>query len=150
MALGPPPLPLPPSPGPPSPPPGPGPLPPPGPLPAPPSPPTPVPPTPSVSGTLPFLVESEIVEETSTIAGTGSYVLNGPTAGYFAFSDEFADGDPIMYKATDGVNVEIANGTFNTGSISRGTIIISSNSNNPVNWTGATRQIIRPVSEIVF
>lgn len=96
---------------------------------------------------IPFVVESEIVEETSTITGTGNYVLNGPTAGYFAFVDAYVDGDDFKYRATDGPNVEIADGTYDASanSIVRGTIIASSNSDDVVNWSGGTRQIIRPV-----
>src|SRR5208282_373683 len=98
--------------------------------------------------TLPFLSESVLIEEISYIVGGGSYPLGGATAGHFPFSAAYADGAALDYFATDSTNVEFASGTYNAGpnTITRGTIIASSNGGAPVTWSGKTRPLIRPIA----
>ncbi len=89
------------------------------------------------------------IKETTTTTGTGSYLLSGVVAGFLPFSDRYASGTGLEYLVYEGSTWEIGFGTFTPGSpatISRDTIIASSNSGSPVNWGTGTRTIVATVS----
>jgi hypothetical protein len=93
----------------------------------------------------PLAVDIQIAE-TTYITGTGPYTLNGPIAGFFPFSAEYIDGQSgILYRVSDGANTEETSGTYTaaTNSLSRDTIIVSTNGGNPVNWSGRTRPLVQ-------
>lgn len=90
------------------------------------------------------LVPDRVLQTTVT-SGTGPYVLVPATAAFRNFSASYATSAKVPYCATDNQsNYEIGIGTLVIGSpdqITRGSIILSSNSNSAVSWTGTTKQI---------
>lgn len=98
--------------------------------------------------TVPSIADSAAVAEITYIVGTGPYILAGAIAGIeacFPFSAAHVDGDTVHYHVTDGANVEFVIGIYSaaTNSLSRDTVIASSNGGNKVVWTGRTRPIVR-------
>ena len=75
------------------------------------------------------------VKETTT--GTGAYSLDGPATGFRSFVAGTSNGAVVTYICEDGINWEIGEGTVTAGSpdtLSRTTILDSSNSGATVNW----------------
>lgn len=81
------------------------------------------------------LVLKDRVKETTVTTGTGAVVLGGASTGYQSFS-VIGDGNTTYYTITDGTSWEVGVGTYtaSTLSLSRDTILESSNSGNAVNW----------------
>ncbi len=93
--------------------------------------------------------DASTIEEFSNVVGNpAAYTLEGATTGYFRFADAaYADGATITYRATDGVTREDVTGVFDRGAntLSRATILDSTNGGAPVVWGGRTRALIRPL-----
>jgi hypothetical protein len=90
------------------------------------------------------------VEEVSTTAGTGPYALGGPTPNSFAFRAKIANGALVTYQATDGARSEYGKGTFGyPATLSRDTIISSSNADTAVSWPTSGQRIISLVIDEV-
>jgi len=82
--------------------------------------------------------------ETSTTQGLGSYSLLGAVTNMQTLVAGCGDGAEVYYLAADDADWEIGTG-FVTGTpdtLSRGSILSSSNLNNAVNWGAGTRNII--------
>ena len=83
------------------------------------------------------LVISDRVKETTTTEGTGSIVLGGATFGGFqTFSDAIGTGNSTYYCIQNHSDFEIGIGTFSSGSLSRDTILQSSNSDSKISLIG--------------
>ena len=91
------------------------------------------------------LITADRVYETSVTTGAGAYTLAGAkNATYQAFSAVAANGDTAYYTAFDNANGgwEIGLGTWGTGgTLTRTTVIASSNANAAVSWAAGTREI---------
>lgn len=90
------------------------------------------------------LVYADRVQETSTTTGTGTYSLAGAATGYQTFVAGIGDTNICYYCATDGTNWEVGIGTVTdaaTDTLSRTTIVASSNADAAVNWGAGTRTI---------
>ncbi|HSG63341.1 MAG TPA: hypothetical protein VLA24_18090 [Pseudomonadales bacterium] len=98
-------------------------------------------------------VIADRVKESSTTTGTGTYTLAGAEAGFQAFS-AIGNGNTTYYGATDGTSWEVGIGTYTSigTTLTRDTILSSSNSGNPVNWAGGTRLIFgtQPADKAVY
>jgi hypothetical protein len=83
------------------------------------------------------------VKETTATTGTGTVTLGGAAAGYQAFSSAFADQDVVYYCLTDGTNWEVGQGTFSAtpDTLSRDTVVASSNAGALVNFPGPTTTV---------
>lgn len=85
------------------------------------------------------------VLQTSTTVGTGPYALDAPSGAYRAFNATYVTGAHVPYCATDNqFGFEIGIGILTRGipdTISRSTILSSSNIDSFVNWTGTTKQV---------
>jgi hypothetical protein len=84
------------------------------------------------------------VKETTTTTGTGTYDLAGAEPGYQSFVDGIGDTYTTTYCCTDGTDWEIGYGTITndtTDTLSRSTILSSSNSGSEVDWAAGTRNI---------
>lgn len=90
------------------------------------------------------------VEETTTTTGTGAVTLAGAVAGNQTFTAGFSDGDSVYYtiEAVDGNGVptgdwEVGIGTFTASgtTLSRDTILASSNSGNAVSLSAGTKRV---------
>lgn len=93
------------------------------------------------------------VAETSTTTGTGTYTLAGAVTGYQSFA-ALGDGNSAYYCAMEvdangnpsgGWEVGLATYTASGTTLSRDTILASTNSNNAVSWSAGTRRIFLTV-----
>ena len=100
------------------------------------------------------LVIKDRVKETTTTTGTATYQLAGAVSGFEGFI-QVGDGNTTYYVCTDNTDFEIGIGTFTDASpdtLSRDTILQSSNSDNKVDWSAGTRTIFctYPADKAVF
>ena len=90
------------------------------------------------------LVFADRVKETSTTTGTGTYSLAGAVTGFRTFVAGIADGNSCHYCAEDGTDWEVGIGGVSDASpdtLTRTTIIASSNAGAAVNWAAGTRNL---------
>ena len=92
------------------------------------------------------LIINDRVKETSTTTGTGTFSLAGATTGFETFVSGVGDGNTTYYSIVlDGTNeFEVGVGTVTDASpdtLSRDTIISSSNSDNAVNFSSGTKTV---------
>lgn len=93
-------------------------------------------------------VHADLVKETSTTTGTGTYTLAGAASGYRAFS-VIGDGNKCYYRAKMGSDWEIGLGTYTASgtTLARTRVVLSTNGNAAVNWGAGTKEIaIVPVA----
>jgi hypothetical protein len=88
------------------------------------------------------LVVKDRVKETTTTTGTGTYTLAGAVTGFQSFG-VIGDGNTTYYSITDGTNWEVGLGTYTASgtTLSRDTILESSNSGSAVNWSAGPKDI---------
>jgi hypothetical protein len=89
------------------------------------------------------LVVNDRVKETSTTTGTGSFTLAGAVTGFETFSSAIGNTNTTYYaivNTTDG-EFEVGLGTVGAGTLSRDTIISSSNSDAAVNFSAGTKNV---------
>lgn len=88
------------------------------------------------------LVVKDRVKETSTTTGTGAFTLASAPTGFQAFS-VIGDGNMTYYTITDGTDFEVGIGTYTLSgtTLSRDTILDSSNSGSAVNWAAGSKDV---------
>lgn len=88
------------------------------------------------------LVVKDRVKETTTTTGTGTLTLTGAVTGFQAFS-VIGDGNTTYYTITDGNNFEVGIGTYTLSgtTLSRDTILESSNSGSAVNFSAGIKDV---------
>ena len=90
------------------------------------------------------LVLKDRVKETSVTTGTGTLTLAGASSGYQAFS-VIGDGNTTYYAITDPVtgDWEVGIGTYTSSgtTLSRTTVLSSSNVGNLVNFAAGTKDV---------
>ena len=91
-------------------------------------------------------VLNDRVKQTSTTTGTGTFSLTGTETGFETFVTGIGDGNSCFYAiANDGASeFEVGIGTVTdaaTDTLSRTTVISSSNSDNLVNFTAGTKTV---------
>jgi len=72
------------------------------------------------------------VKETSLTSGSGVITLNGAVDSYQAFSSVLSSGDTTYYTILNNSDWEVGIGTYSSNSLSRDTILSSSNSGNRI------------------
>tara|TARA_S200002703_G_scaffold62577_2_gene54366 strand:- start:8771 stop:9328 length:558 start_codon:yes stop_codon:yes gene_type:complete len=91
------------------------------------------------------LVVADRVKETTTSTGTGAISLGGAEPNFRAFSSVLSDADTTYYAIIDNNNLafEVGLGTYASGgnTITRTTVLASSNSNNAVNLSAGTKDV---------
>ena len=89
----------------------------------------------------PFYVDR--VQETTTTTGTGTLTLAGASTGFQAFSAAFTSGQKVPYEVDDGTNWEVGIGTYTTSgtTLSRDTVLSSSNSGSAVSFAAGTKTV---------
>ena len=87
------------------------------------------------------LVISDRVKETSLTTGTGTITLNGTYGGFQSFLSGIGNGNTTYYAIENDSNWEVGIGTYTQSSntLSRDTILKSSNSNNAISLNGVSR-----------
>ncbi len=90
------------------------------------------------------LVLADRVQETTTTTGTGSVTLAGAVTGYQSFA-VIGNGNTTFYTIADqgGANWEVGIGTYTASgtTLSRDTVLASSNSGSLVNFTSGTKTV---------
>ena len=90
------------------------------------------------------LVLKDRVKETASSPGTGTVTLLGASTGYQSFS-AIGDGNTTYYTIADqsGANWEVGIGTYTSSgtTLSRDTILASSNSGSIVNFSSGTQDV---------
>lgn len=93
------------------------------------------------------------VQETTTTTGTSTYTLAGAKTGFQSFAN-IGDGNDTYYCCTDGTDYEVGVGTYTASgtTLSRTTILDSTNSGSAVNWSAGSRDIFctMPAGKVVF
>jgi hypothetical protein len=89
------------------------------------------------------LVVNDRVKETSTTTGTGSFTLAGAVTGFETFSSAIGNTNTTYYAIVNTTNgeFEVGLGTVGAGTLSRDTIISSSNSDAAVNFAAGTKNV---------
>jgi hypothetical protein len=100
------------------------------------------------------LVIADRVKETSTTEGVGTLTLDGATFGGFqSFQDAIGDGNKTYYCIENGSNFEIGVGTYSSlsNTLSRDTILQSSNSDNKISTVGVSNVFcVIPAEKLLF
>ena len=88
------------------------------------------------------LVVKDRVQETSTTTGTGTFTLAGATSGFQSFS-VIGNGNTTYYAIVGGADWEVGIGTYTSSgtTLSRDTILESSNSGSAVNFSSGTKNV---------
>lgn len=88
------------------------------------------------------LIFADLVEETTTTTGTGSYTLAGASAGFQTFASGIGTSNETFYAVTDGTDWEVSRGTLSDGmTLTRAAVLDSSNSGSAVNWAAGSKRI---------
>jgi hypothetical protein len=99
------------------------------------------------------LVVKDRVQETSTTTGTGTFTLAGAVAGFQSFS-AIGDGNTTYYAIVGGTEWEVGLGTYTSSgtTLSRDTILESSNGGTAVNFSAGTKNVFvtYPAEEAVY
>lgn len=90
---------------------------------------------------MPLVVKDRVLETTTT-TGTGTYTLAGALTGYQTFS-VIGDANTTYYTVTNGTDWEVGIGTYTLSgtTLSRDTILESSNAGSAVNWGAETKTV---------
>jgi hypothetical protein len=88
------------------------------------------------------LVVKDRVQETSTTTGTGTFTLAGAVTGFQSFS-VIGDGNTTYYAIVGGTEWEVGLGTYTSSgtTLSRDTILESSNGGTAVNFSAGTKNV---------
>ena len=101
------------------------------------------------------LVVNDRVKETSTTSGTGTFTLDGAVSGFETFSSAIGNTNTTYYAIVvqGGSDFEVGIGTVGAGTLSRDTVLSSSNSDALVNFSsGTTKDVFctLPASKAVY
>jgi len=99
------------------------------------------------------LVVKDRVQETSTTTGTGTFTLAGAVSGFQSFS-AIGNGNTTYYAIVGGAEWEVGLGTYTSSgtTLSRTTILESSNGGTAVNFSAGTKNVFvtYPAEEAVY
>jgi hypothetical protein len=94
------------------------------------------------------------VKETTATTGTGDYILGGAVTSFQAFADALSDGAKLYYAISDGAEFEVGIGSLTIGSpdnsISRESILSSSNGGAAVSWGAGSKEIFLTAPANIF
>lgn len=88
-------------------------------------------------------VLNDRVKETSTTTGTGTITLDGASLGYQSFSSGIGNGNSCYYAIylSGSSEWEVGIGTVGSSTLSRDTVLQSSNSDAKVNFSAGTKDV---------
>jgi hypothetical protein len=87
-----------------------------------------------------MLVVADRVKQTSITQGSGNIIFNSTFGAFQSFSDGIGDGNSTYYVIENNSNFEVGIGTYteSTNSLSRDTILVSSNNNAHIDLLGVS------------
>lgn len=94
-------------------------------------------------------MRADFVKETTTTTGLVAYELAGAAVGFQGFVTAGLDTETVTYAVTDGISFEVATGVVASGTpdtLSRASVLASSNAGGPVNWGAGTKTVKQVVS----
>lgn len=82
------------------------------------------------------------IQETTTTTGTGTIALGGAVSGYQSFA-AIGNGNTTYYTIVGGAEWEVGIGTYTASgtTLSRSTVLSSSNAGSPVNFSAGTKNV---------
>jgi hypothetical protein len=80
------------------------------------------------------LVLADRVRENTNTAGTGTVTLTGAVTGFASFAEQIGDGNTTYYTITDATSWEVGVGTYSANTLSRDTVLDSSNAGAKINF----------------
>jgi len=83
------------------------------------------------------LIVKDRVKETTTTTGTGTVTLAGASAGFQSFA-AIGNGNTTYYAITSGDDYEVGLGTYTASTLSRDTVLESSNSGSKITLSGTS------------
>ncbi len=88
------------------------------------------------------LILADRVQETTTTTGTGTVTLAGAVSGFQSFS-AIGNANSTYYTITGGTDFEVGIGTYTSSgtTLSRTTVLSSSNSGSLVNFSAGTKNV---------
>lgn len=89
---------------------------------------------------MPLVVKDRVLETTIT-TGTGTLTLAGATTGYQTFSSAIGNGNTTYYTISSSSEWEVGIGTVGAGTLTRDTVLESSNSGSLVNFGAGTKNV---------
>ncbi len=99
------------------------------------------------------LVVKDRVQETSATTGTGTFTLAGAVTGFQAFS-VIGNANTTYYAIVNGAEFEVGLGTYTLSgtTLSRDTVLESSNSGSLVNFSAGTKNVFvtYPAEEAIY
>lgn len=87
------------------------------------------------------LVVKDRVRENSTTTGTGTLTLSGAVSGFQTFSSAIGNTNTTYYAIVNGTEWEVGLGTVGAGTLSRDTILESSNAGSVVTLSAGTKDV---------
>ena len=89
------------------------------------------------------LIYADRIKETTSTSGTGTVTLAGAVSGYQSFA-QVGDGNKCYYRLENGSAWEIGIGTYTSSgtTLSRDTILASSNSGSAISLSGSSYGIL--------
>ena len=94
------------------------------------------------------------IRETTTSTGTGTIALGGAVAGFRAFSSVLTNGDTTYYVIVNSTATEweVGVGTYSSNTLTRTTVLDSTNSNALVNFNPGTKAVFiaQPAGRAVY
>lgn len=87
------------------------------------------------------LIVKDRVQETSVTTGTGTLTLGGAVSGFQTFSSAIGDTNTTYYTIVNGAEWEVGIGTVGSGTLTRDTILESSNGGTAVNFSSGTKLV---------
>jgi len=87
---------------------------------------------------------ADFVQESTTTTGTGTYSLDGANTGYQTFISGNTTGDTVRFSVTDGTDWEVCEGVITSGTpdtLTRGTVLASSNAGSAVSWGAGSKTV---------
>lgn len=86
-------------------------------------------------------VVNDRVKETTATTGTGTVTLDGASTGYQTFAAGIGNGNTTFYAIVLGSEWETGIGTVGSGTLSRDTVLQSSNSDTKVNFSAGSKEV---------
>jgi hypothetical protein len=87
------------------------------------------------------LVLADRVRENSTTTGMGTISLAGAVTGFASFAEQIGNGNTTYYTIADATSWEVGVGTYSANTLTRDTVLDSSNAGSKVNFAAGLKDV---------